>query len=102
DGKLLEQWTGASSADGVAVATGRVVVTGGTLPGGALYRIDPGQAAGAVTTVATNLGDIPVGIAFDGSRFWTANFGSPGSVSIVTPGAAIPWTVTTVTTGFTN
>src|SRR5262249_46974592 len=39
----------------------------------------------------------PRAIAFDGSRIWTAN---EGSVSIVTPGATIPWTVTTVTTGF--
>jgi hypothetical protein len=52
-----------------------------------------------VTTVASNLGINPEGIAFDGARVWTANSGPPGSVSIVTPGASIPWTVTTVTTG---
>ena len=101
DGKLLEQWTGAASADGVAIAMGRVVVAGGTVPG-YLYGIDPSQPAGAVTTLATNLGGIPIGVAFDGGRFWTANFCAPGSVSIVTPGATTPWTVTTVTTGFTN
>jgi len=54
--------------------------------------------------VATNLGFRPYGIAFDGSRIWTANLGdigSPftGSVSIVTPGASLPWTVTTIVTG---
>jgi DNA-binding beta-propeller fold protein YncE len=97
DGRLLETWTGATSANGVLVAMGRVFVTGLTSPGN-LYRIDPSQTAGAVTTVASNLGNTPLGIAFDGSRIWTANQGS--SVSIVTPGAAIPWTVTTVTTGF--
>jgi hypothetical protein len=98
DGKLLETWTGATSAVGVLVAMGRVFVSGETNPGN-LYRIDPSQTAGAVTTVASNLGNNPLGIAFDGSRIWTAsNFG--GSVSIVTPGATIPWTVTTVTTGF--
>ena len=101
DGKLLEQWTGAASADGVAVAMGRVLVAGGTVPG-RFYGIDPSQAAGAVTTLASNLGGIPIGVAFDGARFWTANFGAPGSVSIVTPGATTPWTVTTVTAGFTN
>ncbi len=99
DGKLLETWTGATSAWGVLVAMGRVFVSGQTIPG-KLYRIDPSQPAGAVTAVASSLGSQPLGIAFDGSRIWTANNG--GSVSIVTPGATIPWTVTTVTTGFNN
>ncbi len=98
DGKLLETWTGATNAFGVLVAMGRVFVTGDTTPGN-LYRIDPSQPAGVVTTVASTLGNVPTGIAFDGSRVWTAN---GGSVSIVTPGATIPWTVTTVTTGFIN
>ena len=55
-----------------------------------------------MTLVATNLGVGPIGLAFDGSRIWTANNGNggAGSVSIVTPGATIPWTVTTVTAGF--
>jgi hypothetical protein len=98
DGKLLETWTGATAAFGVVVAMGRVFVSGETAPG-SLYRIDPSQTAGAVTTVASSLGGDPRGIAFDGSRIWTAN--AALSVSIVTPGATIPWTVTTVTTGFT-
>jgi hypothetical protein len=97
DGKLLETWTGANTAIGVLVAMGRVFVTGLTTPGN-LYRIDPSQTAGAVTTVASNLGGSVNGIAFDGSKIWTAN--GSGSVSIVTPGATIPWTVTTVTAGF--
>jgi len=96
DGKLLETWTGASSAWAVLSAMGRVVVDSTSNPG-RLYTIDPAQPAGAVTTVATNLGGPANGIAFDGARVWTAN-GS--SISIVTPGAAPPWTVTTVTTGF--
>ena len=99
DGKLLETWTGATSAFGVLVAMGRILVTGDTSPGN-LYRIDPSQAAGAVTTVASTLGGGPTGIAFDGARVWTAN--GFGSVSIVTPGTTIPWTVTTVTTGFSS
>ena len=93
DGKLLETWTGATGARGVLVAMGRILVTSYANPG-KLYMIDPSQPFGAVTTVASNLGTQPVGIAFDGARVWTAN---TGSVSIVTPGATIPWTVTTVT-----
>jgi DNA-binding beta-propeller fold protein YncE len=96
DGRLLETWTGAGFADGVLVAMGRVFVTGNNSPG-SLFRIDPSQPAGAVTTVASNLGGFPAGIAFDGSRIWTAD---TGPVSIVTPGASIPWTVTDVSTGF--
>ncbi|HKA37756.1 MAG TPA: hypothetical protein VKH43_13105 [Thermoanaerobaculia bacterium] len=99
DGKLLETWTGATNVEGVLVAMGRVFATSFTNPG-QLYRIDPSQAAGAVTTVASSLGNGAFGVAFDGSRIWTANVS--GSVSIVTPGASLPWTVTTVTTGFLN
>ncbi len=98
DGKLLETWTGATNAFGVLVAMGKILVTGQTTPG-TLYSIDPSQAAGSVTTVASNLGNVPTGIAFDGARVWTANQVS-GSVSIVTPGATVPWAVMTVTTGF--
>src|SRR5262249_9138705 len=97
DGKLLETWTGAGTARGVLVAMGRVLVTGRTSPG-LLYSINPSEPAGAVTTVANNLGGFPVNLVFDGARIYTANVS--GSVSIVTPGASIPWTVTTVTTGF--
>ncbi len=100
DGKLLETWTGATHAYGVLSAMGRVFVTGFDSGPGQLYRIDPSQAAGVVTTVVSNGGIAPNGIAFDGSRIWMANFGPAGSVSIVTPGPTIPWTVTTVTAGF--
>ncbi|HKA37190.1 MAG TPA: hypothetical protein VKH43_10250 [Thermoanaerobaculia bacterium] len=100
DGKVLEDWSGALNAFAALSAMGRVFVTGMTNPG-KLYEIFPNQSVGAVTTVATNLGDSPEGIGFDGSRIWTANYGTAsGSVSIVTPGAAPPWTVTTVTAGF--
>src|SRR6185295_15249666 len=40
-----------------------------------------------------------------GNRIWTANFGtagSGGSVSIVTPGATLPWSVTPVSSGFSQ
>jgi hypothetical protein len=96
DGRLLETWTGAARAYGVLAAMGKIFATGQSNPG-RLYRIDPSQPAGAVTKVATNLGANPAMMAFDGSRIWTANLGSPGSVSFVTPTASFPWTVTTVT-----
>jgi hypothetical protein len=99
DGRYLETWTGAAGAWGIVPAMGRVFVTGITSPA-ALYRIDPSQPAGSVTTVATGLGGQPTGVAFDGARIWTANLGGPASVSIVTPGSSLPWTVTTVTAGF--
>ncbi|HKF44693.1 MAG TPA: S-layer homology domain-containing protein [Thermoanaerobaculia bacterium] len=102
DGRLLETWTGADFGEGVLAAMGKIFVTGHVDPG-RLYRIDPSQPAGAVTTVSSGLGGFPLaGIVFDGSRIWTANAGSPGSVSIVTPGPFIPWSVTTVTAGFTT
>ncbi|HKA35439.1 MAG TPA: S-layer homology domain-containing protein [Thermoanaerobaculia bacterium] len=96
DGRLLETWTAATNAFGVLPAMGKILVGGTTSPG-RLYRIEPDKPAGAVTTVATNLGDTPQGLAFDGARVWSAN---KNSVSIVTPGATIPWSVTTVTAGF--
>ncbi len=99
DGRLLDTWTGANGASGVLAEMGRILVTGQESPGN-LYMIDPSQPAGAVTTVVSTLPANPRGIAFDGARVWTADFG--GAVSIITPTASIPWTVTTVTSGFTT
>ncbi|HET9796163.1 MAG TPA: S-layer homology domain-containing protein, partial [Thermoanaerobaculia bacterium] len=99
DGKNLGTWTGAAGAVGVLVAMGKVFVVGASTPG-SLYMIDPAGSPGAVTTVASNLGNSPEGIAFDGNKIWTANVG--GSVSIITPRSSTPWTVATVTTGFTG
>ncbi|HET7451959.1 MAG TPA: S-layer homology domain-containing protein [Thermoanaerobaculia bacterium] len=96
DGKSLGTWTGANGAFGVLVAMGKVFVAGA---GGTLYMIDPTQAPGAVTNVAT-LVSVPVGIAFDGNNIWTSNEGAPGSVSIVSPGSTTPWSVNSVSTGF--
>jgi hypothetical protein len=94
DGTVLGTWTGAIQATAIVCAMGRIFITGQTNPG-SLYMIDPTLPAGAVTTLTTALGVISAGIAFDGSRIWTANFG--GSVSIV---SLNPTSVTTVTTGF--
>jgi hypothetical protein len=97
DGRLLETWTGATNPGGVVVGAGHVFVAGFGNPG-KLYRIEPRLAGGAVTTVATNLGANPDQIAYDGLRIWTAD--GFGAVSIVTPSVSLPWTVTTVTSGF--
>lgn len=94
DGKLLDTWTGATNADSIISAMGRIFVTGFGTPG-RLYMIDTTQPVGAVTQMSSTLGNTPRGIAFDGSRIWTAN--TSGSVSIV---SFNPTTVTTVTTGF--
>jgi hypothetical protein len=96
DGKLLETWTGASTAAGVLAAKGLIFVTGATNPG-KLYQVDPTQPMGAVTTLPISLGDSPQGISFDGARIWTTNL--LGSVSIVTLN---PLSVTTVTAGFSS
>src|SRR5262249_15032244 len=98
DAKLLETWSGAGGAWAVLVAMGRVFILGRLSPG-QLYQADPRQSAGAATILASELGSNASGNAFDGCPIWTAN---AGSVSIVTPGVSIPWTVTTVTTGFTQ
>jgi hypothetical protein len=97
DGKLLDTWTGAAGATGVLSVEGRIFATGQASPG-VLYALDPGQPAGAAIPIASDLGSMPTGLAFDGTRFWTANLGS--SVSIVTPVPGLPWTTTTVTAGF--
>jgi hypothetical protein len=76
---------------------GRVFATGFTPSSGGLYSLDPTKPAGVVTTVAT-VGGNPSGIAFDGSRIWTANFS--GSLSIVLPAPSTPWSSTTVSSGF--
>jgi hypothetical protein len=94
DGKLLDTWTGATSARSALVVMGRVFVTGATSPG-RLYMIDPTAIGGTVTTVANDLGNGADGIAFDGDSIWTANGGA--SVSKVVPGS---WSVTTISTGF--
>ena len=93
DGKVLDTWTGATFPINLVPAMGRIFVIGETNPG-RLYMIDPTQPAGAVTNLTSNLGVSPNGIAFDGSRIWTAN---SGSVSIV---SLNPVSVTTISTGF--
>ena len=89
----------ANARRGAFPAMGRIFVTGKTGPG-RLYRIEPVPVRRAPSPRSRrNLGsNLAQAIAFDGGRLWTSNIG--GSISIVTPGAAMPWTVTTVTAGF--
>jgi hypothetical protein len=101
DGLLLETWV-AANAWAIAVAMGRVFVTSSSGGPSLLYQIDPAQPPGFATTVASSLPVQALGITFDGGRIWTANLSAPASVSIVTPQSSLPWTVTTVTAGFTG
>jgi hypothetical protein len=83
DGKLLDTWTGASSAYGILAVDGSVYV-GGEMNPGRLYYIDPTAPGGIVSLLSTSLGDRPLQLAYDGTRIWSANLG--GSVSLETPG----------------
>jgi len=99
DGRGLETWTGATAANGIVVVDGTVWATGFLSPG-RLYGLPSFSDPGGVTTVATNLGAFPFAIAYNGARFFTANSGPPGSVSIIQFVPSLPYPVTTVTTGF--
>jgi hypothetical protein len=101
DGRLLETWTGIGVGSGpVAVlsALGRVLVLSGGPDNGALYSIDPSQAAGDATLLAA----VPNGansFAFDGVRVFANNTGGVAQdvfLSVITPTASAPWSVQTV------
>ena len=97
DGKILGTWSGTGiSGTGVLSAMGRIFIADQSNPG-KLHMVDPSQPPGPVTTVASDLGQQPMGLAFDGSRIWTANLGA--SVSIVTPSSSLPWPSVTVSPG---
>ena len=92
DGKLLGTWGVGALIGPVLPARGRVFVT----TGDTLAMLDPTPPS--YTDVA-NLGDdIHLSLAYDGGRIWVTGLSDP--IKIVTPGSTIPWTVTTVTTGF--
>jgi len=95
-GKVQAVWTGAAQSWDILVADNYVFVEGNGTPG-VLYFFDPTQPPGSVGVSSMPLPGGPSGIAFDGTNVWTSNFS--GSVSIITPQS--PFTVTTVTTGFT-
>ncbi len=97
DGKLLDTWTGMSQPFGLLSAMSKIFVGNVSNPG-SLYLIDPALPAGAATLLTSSLPNSPFGLAFDGSKIFAVS-GAVPSVSLVTPGT---WTVTTVTTGFSN
>lgn len=92
DGKVLGIWTGATGASHLVAAKGLIFITG--FGSGELCQIDPAQPPGLVTNL-TAVGPGPIGIAFDGSRIWTAS--QSGFISIVTLNTLA---VTMVSTGF--
>jgi hypothetical protein len=99
DGRLLGIWNDLPTPWNVCVAKGRIFVTTSSSPG-QLSIINPREAPGTFSVGTTNLGGQSRGIAFDGERIWTANYS--GSVSIVTINAALPYPVSTVSTGFVH
>jgi hypothetical protein len=99
-GTVLGTWSEIPLSAGVRVAAGMVFVAGGknfgaSSPGG-LFIIDPSQPPSNGFN-ELDVGNQPIGVAYDGLFVWTANRGPPGSVSIVQLRDA---RVTTVTTGF--
>src|SRR6185369_15141619 len=102
DGQYLANWTGATNAFGVLVARGLVYVTGRMSPHGSLYSLEPSLTPTSVTTVTSNLGSNSAGIAFDGTRIWTANSATgpgTGSVAFYSFNTLTP---TTISTGFSQ
>jgi len=97
DGKLLGNWSGAGQPQQIIVALGRVLVLSRN---GGLYLIDPSQPEGSAQLAAAT-GPLSFSMTFDGDRFWVSSddgsAGSMGVLQIVTPTAALPWTITSVT-----
>jgi len=79
---VIGTWVGATQAEGVLIARGRVYVTGQTNLG-RIYMIDPRTPPGPVVTLSSSLGVFATGITTDGINLWTAN--ESGSISRVDP-----------------
>ena len=97
-GAVQGHWPGMTAGRQVVVMDGVVFVVERTSPG-RLYGFESGGPPTTLTLAAGNLGDQPVGMAFDGSRLWTAN--ASGSVSIATLQEP-PFPVVTVSAGFSQ
>ncbi len=96
DGRILESWPGAIGGGAKIYAMGRIFIARASDPG-ELYMIDPTDPPGTAVLVADNLGFEPQSIAFDGAKLWTIN--RNGSVSLIQPGATLPWTTTNLSPG---
>lgn len=90
DSKVIETWTGMTNPVDLLVANGRIYVIGKTAPG-KLYSIDPSKPAGNAVFL-TDLGDLPVGLAYDGERILTANEGGSITNYHVPSGSKITYT----------
>jgi hypothetical protein len=98
DGKLLKTYTGVTKPRALLVARGKIYVAGNE-PAGKLYSIDPTAVNQTTVTFETNIGSLPIALAFDGERIWCSNFGGnlykinfdPDPVVLaVDPGLGIP------------
>jgi hypothetical protein len=97
DGRIVETWTGIGNAFALLPAMGRIFVSGYSTPG-SVYAIDPATPPGTQQTIVADVGPLPSGLAFDGSRLWVAR---QDGLAILTPGSTTPWSFVTVTAGFT-
>ena len=97
DGKFLQNWIGADNPFGADGRDRPDLRHRQPQPGPALRDRPRSERRGSHDRLEHPRG-LPQSLAFDGVKIWTGNFS--GSVSIVTPGASVPWTATTVTTGF--
>jgi hypothetical protein len=99
DGRSLGTWTAANAAHNTIAAAGFIYVVGRENPG-KIYRIDPSQAAGAVTLIENNLGSLPVSVTYDGLNLWTANVGTGPGLGSITRYNIVTDIATTFGTGF--
>jgi YVTN family beta-propeller protein len=91
DGRLLTTWGGATDAESIIAAAGRIFIVGRSQnPGvlGKIYVLNPDSPSPPppVTVFEDNIGVGPRDITFDGANLWTANapdFSGGGSVSRV-------------------
>jgi hypothetical protein len=95
DGRLLQTWTGATNAQGIIAALGRIFIAAGTPTSGKVYVIDPETTPGAVTEFAPGIGFNPRQITFDGGFLWTTS--TNGSISKID---GVTGSSSTYTTGF--
>ena len=95
DGRLLESWTSSGKCiSALLVAMGRVFATDcNSLE---LSMLDPSQPAGSLIPVATLAGSFIPSLAFDGVNLWVV---ADTTLSTVTPGPTLPWTMTTLKPG---
>ena len=91
DANFIGTYTNVPTPEGIIVANGRVLVASYQSPG-KLYLIQLNDPPGPAGQLGFNLGNNPIGIAYDGYRYWTANYGTDahtGSLSRILLGQAV-------------